>query len=574
MKVVEVGKRIKGIAKPSANKRAVKKADKAKLSVKTLVAKKTPAKKNALANVKKKPLKKIAPGISVARKTVKTPAKKVIAKPVPAKKPAPRAVSELPGEIKVGHEEQSYHADDAETVIVSHAMDRTVEKTADETAQKTGEFEVADKTQETDINLNEPMSGRGRLGNVIIRGTDLKPSEPTVRNGKSDNVIFKIVAALVVIAIVSLSIYFLKYNSDKPGRLAEMGGPDKGKKKDLNSALTAMRDNAVREARNGKHNESIAVLDSLLEVGYPKNSILSDKIIILVWAGRHDEAVDLYGEYMETEKKPDFRLLGAIGTAYRMTGQYPEAIKCCDESLALSKGNPDAVKEKVLSLVAAGRGDEAREFIRQEAEKFLDAPQWLNLLVGEAYLAEGKKDEAESFFSAYLKANPENVSAKRMLAEILIQKGQWIDEAEKMIDEVLSAEPANIDGMFLKVTVLLLKKRYAEADELNEKILSLNKNYQPSINARQRIRTGLKAEIPAGETLQGTGDKLSFPLEAGVAGELASAEISIREPENEVAAIGGKMKLVDTGAPGITIDDFLSEITDGSQLSPKSLSER
>ncbi len=571
MKDMEGEKKIRGISKSSVNKKAAVKVKPSAKTAKTVVVKKQAAKKNAPANVKKRLVKKNPARLSSANRTVNTPAKtsakKVIRKSVSAKKSAPKPVNELPVEIKVAHEEQSYHTDDAETVIISHGIDRTVEESADETAQKAGESDITGSIQETDINPSEPATARGRLGNVIIRGTGLKPSEPTVRNGKSDNVIFKIAAALVVIAVVSLTVYFVRHNSDKPGRLPGMSGilPAAGNKKDLNGALTAMRDNAVREARKGKYNESIAILDSLIDVGYPKNSILSDKIVVLVWAGRHDEAIDLYVDYVETEK-PDFRLLGAIGTAYRMTGQYPEAIKCCDESLAMSKGNPDAVKEKVLSLISVGRSEEAHEFIRQETEKFPDAPQWLNLLVGEAYLAEGKKDEAERFFSAFLKANPENVNAKRMLAEILIQKGQWIDEAEKMIDEVLAAEPANVDGMFLKVSILILKKRYAEADELNEKILSLNKNYKPSINARQRIRTGMKAAIPADENIQGTGDKLSFPVDVRLAGELADAEISIQEPDNAVAAAGGnKMKLVDIGqsAPDIASDDFLSEIIDG-----------
>ena len=176
----------------------------------------------------------------------------------------------------------------------------------------------------------------------------------------------------------------------------ELPGP--GGKEALNKSLSAIRDKAVQAARGGEYNESLAVLDRLLDIGYEKNAVIADKMIILVWAGKYAEAVELYEKYRKNNT-PDFNLLNTIGSAYRKTGKYPEAIRCCDESLALNKDNPDAVKGKVFSLIASGGSAEAYEFIRNEMKERRDSPAWLNLLTGEAYLVEGRNDEAETFFS-------------------------------------------------------------------------------------------------------------------------------------------------------------------------------
>lgn len=318
--------------------------------------------------------------------------------------------------------------------------------------------------------------------------------------------------------------------------------PDESKKEELNKSLSAIHDKAVQAAREGKYDESFAILDRLLDIGYARKSILYDKMIILVWANENGRATELYEKYRETDA-PDFTLLNAIGTAYRKTGKYPEAIKCCDESLALNRDNPDAAKGKVFSLIASGRSAEAYEFIQNEIKNRPDTPSWLNLMTGEAYLVEGRNDDAETFFSEYLKTSPDNVFAKKMLAGILVQKRQRLDEAEKLIDEVLSVEPANIDVMFLKVILLQLNKHYIEAYDINERILSLNKSFQPSINARYHILMDMKAAVLANEILQETGDKVSFQVRRRLTGDLAASELSWQEPVKAMAIIDSNIKL-------------------------------
>jgi biofilm PGA synthesis protein PgaA len=316
----------------------------------------------------------------------------------------------------------------------------------------------------------------------------------------------------------------------------------KQEKEAVDKSLSEMHDKAIRAARNGKYDESFILLDNLLDAGYSKSSILSDKIIILVWAEKYSEAIKLYEEYRKNNT-PDYNLLNTIGSAYRRTGKYPEAIKCCDESLALNKDNPDAVKGKVFALLASGRSPEAYEFIRQEMKKHHKAPSWLNLLTGEAYVVEGRNDDAETFFSEYLKTDPDNIFAKRILAGILVQKRKRLDEAERLVDEILAVEPANIDVMFLKVTLFQLKKNYFAAYELNEKILSLNKIYQPAINARYHILMDMKAVVLANEILKETGDKVSFQVKRRLSGDLAAAQLSWLEPAKAMETLDNNIKI-------------------------------
>lgn len=333
--------------------------------------------------------------------------------------------------------------------------------------------------------------------------------------------------------------------------------PDASKKEALNKSLSVIHEKAIQAAKEGRYSESFAVLDRLIDIGYEKKSMISDKIITLTWAERYDEAIELFMKY-RADNAPDVYLLNSIGTAYRKTGKYPEAIKCYDESLSLTNGNPEAVKGKVFTMIAEGKSAEAYEFIREEMKNRQDVPPWLRLLTGEAYLVEGKNDEAENFFSEYLKTKPGDVFAKRMLVEILIQKRQRLGEAEKLTDEILAAETENIDVMFLKVTLLQLNRHYIQAYDLNERILSLNRRYQPALNTRYHILMDMKAAILANDLLLETGDNVSIQVRKRLMGDVAAAELSWRDSPKAMETIDNNVKFDEENknSPESTLADY------------------
>ncbi len=480
---------------------------------------------------------------------------------------------ELRPEGKVPSED-IYHSDDAETLVISQGLvDRTAktEETAPQvpSAGETGSDDIpplSDTTVEMHIQdigqKSIPTIDEEAEFDANIPASDLKLNVPLRRKRKTRNVFLTIALAVLVIILVNAAVIFYKSRSVSveirseipetqdvnkapaegvktesavaeviPGKSNDAldgiskESPEADENEPLPKSLAYVRDQAVQAAKEGKFNESFVVIERLLDIGFAKSSLLSDKMIILVWAEKYYLAIDMFESYRK-KNAPDINLLNAIGTAYRKTGRYNDAIKCCDESLALNKENPDAVKGKVFSMIASGRSFEAYEYIRSEMKNRQNVPTWLNLLTGEAYVVEGRTDDAETFFSEFLKANPGNVFAKRMLAGILVQKKQKLDVAEKMIDEILSVEPANIDVMFLKVTILQSKKLYLEAYELNEKILSMNKRYQPSLNAKPQILTDMKTAPPAAETPRKPDDRVSFPVKRRLMGDFAAAEIS------------------------------------------------
>ncbi|MFA6292718.1 MAG: tetratricopeptide repeat protein, partial [Victivallales bacterium] len=439
---------------------------------------------------------------------------------------------ELPAEAKAASEE-TYHSDDAEPLVIPRELVDTASKTEVATPQipsagETGADDIPPLSGETaemhiqDIGRTSlPPADEETESDANIPAVGLKLIAPAPGKRKTRKVILTIALAVLVIIVVNVAITLYKSSpasveirrelpetedvnktpADAPETVKEPAVAEKqvmpGKSNDaisgmksempeadenepLPKSLAYVRDQAVQAAREGKFNESLVVIEKLLDIGFAKSSLLSDKMVILVWAEKYYLAIDMF-ELYRRKNTPDTNLLNAIGTAYRKTGRYNDAIKCCDESLALNKENPDAVKGKVFSMLASGRSFEAYEYIRNEMKNRQNVPVWLNLLTGEAYVVEGKTDEAETLFSEFLKANPGNVFAKRMLAGILVQKKQKLDVAEKMIDEILAVEPANLDLMFLKVTVLQSNKHHLEAYELNEKILSMNKRYRPSL---------------------------------------------------------------------------------------------
>ncbi|OGV41720.1 MAG: hypothetical protein A2X48_14000 [Lentisphaerae bacterium GWF2_49_21] len=308
----------------------------------------------------------------------------------------------------------------------------------------------------------------------------------------------------------------------------------------LNKSLSQIHSKAVHDARNGKYDEALVIFDRLIELNYEKPVILADKIMVLVWAEKYKDAIAVYSNYKDSYS-PKANVFDAAGTAYRRTGRYAEAIDCYEKSLALNGDNPSAVKGKAFSMVGAGHAAEAQSFIRDEMKKYQKPPKWLEMLPCEAYIVEGRYDEAGNFLKTYLKNNPDDADAKRMLVETLIQEKTGIQEAMKISDELIAADPSNPDLLFLKVTLLQLSRKYIEAYDLNQKILSINKFYRPSVNAKYHILLDIKAAILADQMLKDSGDDVSYAVKKRIMGDLAAEQLSWKDYRKAIDIIDGNI---------------------------------
>ncbi|HCE46884.1 MAG TPA: hypothetical protein DET40_25330 [Lentisphaeria bacterium] len=317
-----------------------------------------------------------------------------------------------------------------------------------------------------------------------------------------------------------------------------------GEKDALNKSLSKIHEKAVQEARDGRYDEAFAVLDKLLEIKYESPSVLSDKIIITVWCGKYEEAIGMYKRFRSSYTPKNF-LLDAVGTAYRRTGKYAEAIACYNESLSLNPDNPEAARGKVFSMIEAGQAAEAHIFIENETSKIKDAPKWLKMLPCEAFIVEGRYDKADIFLREYLKTNPGDMDARKMLVEVLIQNRSGLQEASSTADELMAANPGNSDISFLKVTILQLQRNYLSAYDLNEKILARNKYYRPSINARYHILLDMKAATLADQMLKETGDDVSYAVKKRIMGDLAAEQLAWKDYKKALQTIDENIRMYD-----------------------------
>ncbi len=318
-----------------------------------------------------------------------------------------------------------------------------------------------------------------------------------------------------------------------------------GDKRDaLFKSLSEIHAKAVQKARDGKYDVAVEILDKLLETRYDIPATLADKIIIMSWAGKYDDVISMYSKYCDSYAPKPY-LLDAVGTSYRRTGRYAEAIECYEKSLSLNPDNPDAVKGKVFSLIGARRNSEAHTFIQKEMEKYQDPPNWLKMLTCEAYIVEGSYDKAGNFLRSYLKTNPNDADAKKMMIDVLIQQKTGLKEAMGMVEELIAADPSNPDLLFLKVTLLQLSREYLAAYALNQKILSINKFYRPSINTKYHILLDIKAAILANQMLKESGDDVSYAVKKRIMGDLAAEQLSWKDYKKALEILDENIRTYD-----------------------------
>ncbi|GEM_PF-1076837 len=312
----------------------------------------------------------------------------------------------------------------------------------------------------------------------------------------------------------------------------------------LNKSMSMIREKAIQAGRNGKCDEAIVIIDKLLGLNYEKPSLLADKIIIMVWAEDYASAIDLYSRFKDTYA-PNAHLLNAVGTAYRRTGKYHEAIECYEKSLALDSDNPESIKGKVFSLVGAGQNAEAETFIKKESEKLQPTPKWLMLLPCEACIVGGRYDDAGRLLKEYLGKDPDDKEARKMLVEVRIHQKTGLDEAMKITEDLIKDDSSNQDLLFLKVTLLQLSREYIAAYDFNERILSINKFYRPSINAKYHILLDMKAAILADQMLRESGDNVSYAVKKRLMGDLAAEQLSWKDYRKAIQVIDENIQTYD-----------------------------
>jgi tetratricopeptide (TPR) repeat protein len=195
--------------------------------------------------------------------------------------------------------------------------------------------------------------------------------------------------------------------------------------------------------------------------------------------------------------RPEFYF--ELGEAYLKAGKNAEAIRWYEQALRRQPGYAAATKQLVVALFATGQVERAirtlknaapdtivltnlgNAYLRQgkleQAERALqqalrldpDAPEALNLL-GLAQLQSGNPKEAETRFREAIRILPELTAAHNNLANVLIASGDY-RQAAYHFEKAIGSDPTNADAHHGYGLLLVLMRSYDKAAvELREAV--------------------------------------------------------------------------------------------------------
>lgn len=167
---------------------------------------------------------------------------------------------------------------------------------------------------------------------------------------------------------------------------------------------------ALQLAREGRHDEALVTLATLVE-RYPDNRhYRHDYVTVLGWAGRDRAAVDAAAG-LTLEQTPPY-VLHALGRAARNVQEFPRAVAAYEAAFAQDPADTASRIGLALSLADGGNGAQAREILDPLAG---ERPDDLDVLGALAYVqqSQGQSFQALGTYERMLRLDPTSVEARR-----------------------------------------------------------------------------------------------------------------------------------------------------------------
>lgn len=206
-----------------------------------------------------------------------------------------------------------------------------------------------------------------------------------------------------------------------------------------------------------------AALDALapvLEADPEHADALYMKAACLRYMKRLDEAHAVLQQLIAAA--PDFgRAWQEQGHVHRDRGESARALAAYQAAVQINPALPAAWANQAALLNAAGRLDEAG-FAARRAEALKALPKALQ--AANHHLYENRLLKAEEICRAHLQANPKDVEAMRILAEIGVRLGV-LEDAEFLLESAVAFAPDHIEARIDHVRVLRRRQKYEKALE-------------------------------------------------------------------------------------------------------------
>lgn len=275
--------------------------------------------------------------------------------------------------------------------------------------------------------------------------------------------------------------------------------------------IDQLREQAVRLAREGQTTESIDKLNSYLETHPGNVPLISDLIVVYVWSGEHQKAVNLFRSY-PLAAYPEYVLISII-SSYRSHGQSEEALRLLADLPEKSTDNLAVQIKKIQLLVDTQRYEEAKV----ELQKSLAvSPQDQNLLkvAGYLYTATEKWIVALANYQKILAIAPTDTEALRGRTDALVHLGAPYAASQYPLDSDIEEETNRKVTYLQGKAALLLRWSSHGSKDSTESLAYAQKGY----NLLQ-------------EALALIGDKAEHQhLKRSILYDLVVAHTNLREP--------------------------------------------
>lgn len=160
-----------------------------------------------------------------------------------------------------------------------------------------------------------------------------------------------------------------------------------------------------------------------------------------------------------------------FGRAWQETGHLARAEGKHDQALAAfiraTQFNPalEASWHAQAELLAAASNRPAANAALAQSERLKSMPR--ELLAATNHIAEGRLLRAEEFCRHFLRQNPKNTEAMRLLAQIGVKLG-ILDDAEFLLESAVEFDPDNIQIRLDYIDALRRRQKFADAKEQAE----------------------------------------------------------------------------------------------------------
>lgn len=182
--------------------------------------------------------------------------------------------------------------------------------------------------------------------------------------------------------------------------------------------LNEQRERAVSTARSGQFEQAIAELQRLDAAG-PDLRATHDLIVVLTWAGRTEDALNIYEKRGIAATAPDY-VQAAVARAYRSRGVHTQAEHIARAALEKKPGDPGWTTFLALIMTDQGRAADADAMLQTVTEK---NPENTDAWLARGYAAKtlGQPYAAMRAYAEARRLQPENSEAARELQNILLE---------------------------------------------------------------------------------------------------------------------------------------------------------